>query len=113
MRNKLTLFTVISSFRVEPARQDELVKLLAGAGESALKSQAEFVSASVYVDADGGRVTSCQQWQGTGKLSTMLDEWQSPAPVDELREMASLNWQVCVVSSPTRPPLRCLVDGQG
>ncbi|MFJ1763297.1 antibiotic biosynthesis monooxygenase family protein [Amycolatopsis sp. NPDC088138] len=66
------LTTLINVFTVEPARQRELVDLLAEATEATMRHQPGFVSANIHAAADGTRVVNYAQWESADAFRAML-----------------------------------------
>jgi quinol monooxygenase YgiN len=65
--------TLINVFTVDPAKQDELVDLLARATEASVRHAPGFISARLHRSLDGTKVT-------------MYAQWQSPEAYQALRE---------------------------
>ena len=68
----VTLTTLINTFTVDPARQDELVALLDDATEQVMRHQAGFISANIHASLDGTRVVNYAQWTSEEAMNTML-----------------------------------------
>jgi quinol monooxygenase YgiN len=64
--------TLINVFTVEPARQQELVALLATAIEEVMQHQPGFVSANIHASTDGERVVNYAQWESEQAIQAML-----------------------------------------
>jgi quinol monooxygenase YgiN len=63
--------TLINVFTVEPARQSELVGLLARATDSAVRHFPGFISASLHRGLDGTKVTMYAQWRSMKEYEAM------------------------------------------
>ena len=57
------LITLINVFTVDPAKQQQLVDLLAQATESSVRHTPGFISASLHRSLDGGKVAMYAQWR--------------------------------------------------
>ncbi len=64
--------TLINVFVVEPARQRELVDLLARATEDVMCHRPGFVAANIHASADGTRVVNYAQWESAEAFQAML-----------------------------------------
>src|SRR5712692_5161812 len=64
--------TLINHFTVEPARQHELVDLLARATEEVMQHRPGFVSANIHASTDGTHVVNYAQWETPQAFQAML-----------------------------------------
>lgn len=71
------LITLINVFTVEPARQQELLDLLARATEI-VRFEPGFVSANLHRSIDGSKVTMYAQWRSIEDYQAMRE---NPAPL--------------------------------
>lgn len=55
--------SLINVFTVDPAKQDELVNLLAGATEASVRHAPGFISARLHRSLDGTKVAMYAQWE--------------------------------------------------
>jgi quinol monooxygenase YgiN len=69
--NALPPVTLINVFTVDPAKQDELVDLLAGATEASVRHAPGFISARLHRSLDGTKVTMYAQWQSREAYQAM------------------------------------------
>lgn len=81
------LVTLINVFTVEPARQQQLVDVLARATDETIRHMPGFVSANIHKSVDGARVTNYAQWRSRDDLDAML---RSPEAQPHLKEATSL-----------------------
>lgn len=65
------LVTLINVFTVEPARQGELLRVLADATETVMRHQPGFVSANLHTSLDGDRVVNYAQWRSGDDFEAM------------------------------------------
>jgi quinol monooxygenase YgiN len=63
--------TLINVFTVAPARQQELLALLARATETSVRHVPGFVSAALHGSIDGTKVTMYAQWQSVEHYEAM------------------------------------------
>ena len=69
--------TLINVFTVDPAKQDELVDLLARATETSVRHAPGFISATLHRSLDGAKVTMYARWQSREAYEAMRED---PAP---------------------------------
>jgi quinol monooxygenase YgiN len=81
------LVTLIDVFTVEPARQQQLVDVLARATDETIRHMPGFVSANIHKSVDGARVTNYAQWRSRDDFDAML---RSPAAQPHLEEASAL-----------------------
>jgi quinol monooxygenase YgiN len=65
------LVTLINVFTVDPAKQHELVDLLARATESSVRDVPGFISASLHRGLDGTKVAMYAQWRSVEDYQAM------------------------------------------
>jgi quinol monooxygenase YgiN len=65
------LVTLINVFTVDPAKQHELVNLLARATESSVRDVPGFISASLHRGLDGTKVAMYAQWRSIEDYQAM------------------------------------------
>ena len=65
------LLTLINVFTVEPAKQQELVELLAHATQSSVRYVTGFISASLHRSLDGTKVVMYAQWRSVEDYQAM------------------------------------------
>jgi quinol monooxygenase YgiN len=63
--------TLINVFTVDPAKQDELVDLLARATDASVSRAPGFISATLHRGLDGTKVTMYAQWQSREAYQAM------------------------------------------
>jgi heme-degrading monooxygenase HmoA len=66
------LTTVISTFTVEPARQEELVALLANHADRLLSGQPGFAGCALHASQDGTTVVNYALWRDADVIQGML-----------------------------------------
>lgn len=66
--------TLINVFTVDPAKQDELVDLLARATEASVCLAPGFISARLHRSLDGTKVTMYAQWQSREAYQAMRED---------------------------------------
>ncbi|MGH3852100.1 MAG: antibiotic biosynthesis monooxygenase family protein [Pseudonocardiaceae bacterium] len=71
------VMTLINVFTVEPARQQELVRVLATATEKTMRHLPGFVSANIHASTDGERVVNYAQWESEQAFRAMLEDPQA------------------------------------
>jgi quinol monooxygenase YgiN len=69
--NAPPLVTLINVFTVDPAKQDELVRLLARATEASVRHAPGFISARLHRSLDGTKVAMYAQWQSREAYEAM------------------------------------------
>jgi quinol monooxygenase YgiN len=79
--------TLINVFTVEPARQQQLVDLLARATESSVRHAPGFISAKLHRGFDGTKVTMYAQWQSIEDYLAMRG---NPAPLPFLQQALAI-----------------------
>lgn len=65
------LLTLINVFTVEPAKQQQLVDLLARATDASVRHVPGFISASLHRGLDGTKVTMYAQWRSIEDYQAM------------------------------------------
>jgi quinol monooxygenase YgiN len=63
--------TLINTFTVDPARQQELIDLLLHATETSVRHKPGFISASFHRSLDGTKVTAYAQWRSVEDYQEM------------------------------------------
>ena len=66
--------TLINDFTVDPARQQELVDLLARATEEVMSHRPGFVAANIHASHDGTHVVNYAQWESEDAFRAMLTD---------------------------------------
>jgi len=84
---KRGLCTLINVFTVEPARQEELVKLLEEATEQVMRHLPGFISANLHRGLEGTRVANYAQWASREHFEAML---RNPEAQKHMRAAAAL-----------------------
>lgn len=79
--------TVINVFTVDPADQQQLLELLAGATETSVRHSRGFVSASLHRSLDGTKVTMYAQWRTVADYQAMRED---PAPLPYFRQALAI-----------------------
>jgi quinol monooxygenase YgiN len=64
--------TLINTFTVDPARQEELVRVLVEATEQVIRHRPGFVSANIHRGLDGTHVANYAQWRSREDFEAML-----------------------------------------
>jgi quinol monooxygenase YgiN len=65
------LLTLINVFTVEPAKQQQLIDLLARATDTSVRHVSGFISASLHRGLDGTKVTMYAQWRSIEDYQAM------------------------------------------
>lgn len=65
------LLTLINVFTVEPAKQQQLIDLLARATDASVRHVRGFISASLHRGLDGTKVTMYAQWRSIEDYQAM------------------------------------------
>jgi len=81
------VFVLINTFRVDPARQDEVIRVLEEATESVMRKQPGFVSASFHKSFDGRFVANYAQWESKAAFEDMLND---PAAKEHMQKVIDL-----------------------
>jgi Antibiotic biosynthesis monooxygenase len=81
------LVTFINVFTVEPANQQQLVKLLTRVTDRFVRHAPGFISSVLHRSVDGTKVTMYAQWQTIEEYETMRKD---PAPLPYLREALTI-----------------------
>jgi quinol monooxygenase YgiN len=84
---KRPLLTLINVFTVDPAHQNELVKLLTDATEQTMKHLPGFISANIHRSLDGGKVVNYAQWESQSAFEAMR---ANPAAIPHMKAAAAL-----------------------
>jgi heme-degrading monooxygenase HmoA len=79
--------TSISTFTVDPGRQDELVKHLVDSAEDVLRHQPGFIGASMLKSDDGTTVVNFAQWESEEAVRAMITK-------PEIRERMAPAWAI-------------------
>jgi len=66
------LATVVSTFSVEPARQAELVTMLANQASTLLRKRAGFIGCAIHASQDGTTVINYALWRDEDALHDLL-----------------------------------------
>ena len=82
--------TLINVFTVDPARQDELVALLARATEATVRKAPGFISSTLHRSLDGTRVTMYAQWQSREAYQAMREDPGSRPYLEQALAIATL-----------------------
>jgi quinol monooxygenase YgiN len=83
------LVTLINVFTVDPARQDELLKVLIEATEKVVRNQPGFVSANFHKSLDGTHVANYAQWRSAADLQAMLANLEAGEHLRRASEIAT------------------------
>jgi quinol monooxygenase YgiN len=67
------LVTLINVFTVEPAKQQQLIELLARATETSVRYVPGFISASLHRSLDGTKVAMYAQWRSVEDYQAMRE----------------------------------------
>jgi len=81
------LVTLINVFTVEPANQQQLLELLAGATEFSVRHAPGFISSSLHRSLDGTKVTMYAQWRSVEDYQAMRE---NPAPLPYLQQALAI-----------------------
>ncbi len=82
-----SLVTLINVFTVEPAKQQQLLDLLARATETSVRHAPGFISANLHRSLDGTKVAMYAQWRSVEDYQAMRE---NPAPLPYLQQALAL-----------------------
>ncbi|HET6151280.1 MAG TPA: antibiotic biosynthesis monooxygenase family protein [Polyangia bacterium] len=82
------LLTLINVFTVEPARQEELVALLATATEKAMRHRPGFISANIHRSLDQRHVANYAQWASREAFEAMMADPEAQRHMQAVSAMA-------------------------
>jgi len=82
-----SLVTLINVFTVEPAKQQQLLDLLARATETSVRHAPGFISANLHRSLDGTKVAMYAQWRSVEDYQAMRE---NPAPLPYLQQALDL-----------------------
>ena len=83
-----SIFTLINTFEVEPAKQQILANMLEDVTEKVTKHQPGFVSASVHQSFDGKHVASYVQWESEIHYRVVSKNLEIQAHMKEIQAAA-------------------------
>lgn len=66
--------TLINTFTVDPAKADELLKVLSDATEHGMRQRPGFISANLHVSSDKKHVANYAQWRSKGDIDAMMND---------------------------------------
>lgn len=78
---------LINTFTVEPAKADDLVRVLSRATEEVMRHMPGFVSANLHVSDDRRHVANYAQWRSRDDLDAMMKD---PKPRAHMQEAAGI-----------------------
>src|SRR5215510_9118255 len=91
------IFTLINVFTVEPAKQEQLVRLLIDATEQTMKHLPGFLSANIHRSLDGTRVVNYAQWRSREDFDAMRQEPRTKPHMDAAAALARFDPIFCEV----------------
>jgi quinol monooxygenase YgiN len=91
--------TLINRFTVEPARQRELLEVLADATEAVMRHRPGFVTANLHASLDGRHVVNYAQWASVEAMEAMLADPVCREHMDAARGLADVEPQIYTVVS--------------
>ena len=80
-------FVLINTFTVDPAKADELLKVLSEATEHGMRQRPGFISANLHVSLDRKHVTNYAQWRSKADNDAMM---QDPAASSHMKKAAEI-----------------------
>lgn len=83
------MVTLINIFTVDPARQDELVRLLQAMTDEVTATLPGFVSAAIHRSLDGRRVANYAQWRSVEDWKAMVREARVQARMTPILAIAT------------------------
>jgi quinol monooxygenase YgiN len=98
--------TLINVFTVDPAKQDELVDLLARATEASVRHAPGFISAKLHRSLDGTKVAMYAQWQSRAAYQAMRGDASSRPYLERALAIATFEpgmYEVVQTFLPTAP----------
>ena len=81
------VLTLINVFTVEPAQQQQLVKLLVNATNETMRHLPGFVSANIHRSVDGKRGVNYAQWESKAAFEAVL---KNPRAIPHMQAAAAL-----------------------
>lgn len=78
---------LINTFTVDPAKADELLKVLSDATEHGMRQRPGFISANLHVSLDRKRVANYAQWRTKADNDAMM---QDPAAGVHMQKAAEI-----------------------
>ncbi|GAB3160808.1 antibiotic biosynthesis monooxygenase family protein [Amycolatopsis sp. NPDC004378] len=93
------LTTLINVFTVDPARQRELVDVLAAATEEVMRHQPGFVAANIHAGVEGTRVVNYAQWESEEAMRAMLGNPTCQEHMAAARDLATAEPHLYTVES--------------
>jgi quinol monooxygenase YgiN len=98
--------TLINVFTVDPAKQEELVDLLARATEASVRHAPGFISARLHRSVDGTKVAMYAQWQSREAYQAMREDPGSRPYLERALAIATFEpgmYEVAQTFLPTGP----------
>jgi quinol monooxygenase YgiN len=65
---------LFNTFTVDPAKADELLRVLSEATEHGMRQRPGFVSANLHISTDKKRVANYAQWRSKADLDAMMSD---------------------------------------
>ena len=90
---------LINIFTVAPADRDRLVALLREGTEAWISKIPGFVSSSLHVSRDGGRVLIYGQWRSADSIAAMRQHPAMPAYFERVKAIAQMDAMTCDLAS--------------
>ncbi len=92
------VLTLINVFTVEPAKQQELVRLLIEATDKTMKRLPGFVSANIHRSLDGKKVVNYAQWESMAAFEAMRKDPGAAPHMQAAAALAQFEPILCEVS---------------
>ena len=80
--------TLINTFTVNPAKADELVRLLSEATEHGMRQRPGFISANLHVSLDRKHVANYAQWRSKADNDAMMNDPDAQTHMRKAAEIA-------------------------
>lgn len=82
-------FTLINTFAVEPAKAEELLKILSEATEHGMRQRPGFVSANLHVSLDRKHIANYVQWRSKADNDAMMNDPEAQKHMRKAAETAT------------------------
>lgn len=80
--------TLINTFTVDPAKADELLKILSEATEHGMRQRPGFISANLHVSLDRKHVANYAQWRSKADNDAMMNDPDAQTHMRKAAEIA-------------------------
>lgn len=80
--------TLINTFTVDPARAEELLKVLSDATEQGMRQRPGFISANLHVSLDRRHIANYVQWRSKANNDAMMSDPEAQAHMQKAAALA-------------------------